>query len=92
MTQTRTTDPATSHANENPEAAGRAAGFVRGLMRDGHERTDADIYAALRGMGVELSPQRIRAGRVGLSRAGWLIEVGTRRTEYGGKTRVWRMA
>lgn len=90
--QSRTTDPHTSKANENPEAAGRAAGFVRGLMRDGIERTDEEIYAALRGIGVELSPQRIRAGRVGLSRAGWLIEVGTKQTEYGGRTRVWRMA
>lgn len=92
MTQSRPTDPETSRANENPEATGRAAGFVRALMADGVERTDADIYDALRGMGVQLSPQRIRGGRVGLSRAGELIEVGTKPTEYGGTTRVWRMA
>jgi len=92
MTQTRTTDPPTSHANDNPERASRAAGYVRGLMRDGAERTDEQIHAALKALGVNLSPQRVRGGRLGLSRDGWLIEVGTRPTEYGGTTRVWRMA
>ncbi len=88
----RREDPDTS------KAAGRKAGYdstrARNIclevMQDGIQRLDEEIHASAVFRGHEISPDRLRHGRLELAELGVLIECGRRRTAQGRTTaRVW---
>lgn len=90
---TRNTDPATSldAMVKAARASSEATRRVQALMRDGKPRCDEEIWRDLR-PGYSRSQATIRHARVALSRAGILVDSGTRKaTSDGGDSIVWKI-
>ena len=91
----RSTDPDTSGdaafgaASKNPD--GKCGLVVLGIMADGVDRTDDEIYLAYHdALHIEpLSDSRLRHGRKYLIDTGQLFVVGRRRMSTGGIGRVY---
>jgi hypothetical protein len=89
---TRSDDPETSAAaaEEAAKAARKVAAAVRLAMADGINRNDEEILLACAMRGYSTSLDRIRHGRLALTKAGFLVPTGfTRLTVRGKPSRTW---
>ena len=93
----RSSDPSTSHRAAKNAAAKHpdthVAALVKEVMEDGVPRTDPEIAEAVQRInGGAPTADRIRHGRLHLSRLKLIVEDGRKRLPSGATGRAWRMA
>lgn len=89
----RTGDPRTSveAARRTAKASLTALQAVERVMADGLPRIDEEIWRQCRATGYVSSLATVQHGRLALSEAGILKDVGTRNTSYGSPSRTWQI-